>query len=295
MGETVTTDGEDVGITADASISHQAADVEEQPQIKPPEAMSPALPRENIEHRFSLSDEQFSRDRLNTLRDALMLAQSEHPEILALSLFGSMTKGTAKETSDIDAYVFVDSEQVHDGDYELSRQLLDGKDSHVAYQLGTDVQNMYKDCFRKYMFDHSDINKDQIEHLFAVPMCYQIIDEQVEELRKNYQEKSSFNYINHVTDMFHLQMGKGLDKYRSYLIDKLNKLEGSEGDLLWKGIMNEVITVERYREKNAGVNFAVHYPQSLEEATRIYRKSDEKPPLQRLVMPLPPDFSELPM
>lgn len=61
------------------------------------------------EKRFHLSSAEFSRDRLRILREEFKKFQREYPgEVIAFSLYGSMSKGYAEEESDIDGALFFD-------------------------------------------------------------------------------------------------------------------------------------------------------------------------------------------
>jgi len=64
-------------------------------------------PDNKSDKRFLLSREQFSKDRIEALREEIDAMKSKYPEVLSLCLFGSMVKGTAHEESDIDGYLLL--------------------------------------------------------------------------------------------------------------------------------------------------------------------------------------------
>jgi len=55
--------------------------------------------------RFLLSRNPELKERLEILQVLVYEMQKEHPEIISLSLFGSLTKGYATPESDYDGYI----------------------------------------------------------------------------------------------------------------------------------------------------------------------------------------------
>ena len=62
--------------------------------------------------RFVLPREESLRRRLGLVKTALNLLQSSHPEVIGMTLYGSMVTGGAIESSDIDGFVFVEESTV---------------------------------------------------------------------------------------------------------------------------------------------------------------------------------------
>ena len=65
--------------------------------------------------------------------------------------------------------------------------------------------------------------------------------------------------------MFHMAIGQGIEKYRSYLIGKLEGL-GDNGELIWKELIEEAEMMENHL--NSGTN--INYPRTLAEAKIQY-------------------------
>ncbi|PIR82955.1 hypothetical protein COU19_03020 [Candidatus Kaiserbacteria bacterium CG10_big_fil_rev_8_21_14_0_10_56_12] len=59
--------------------------------------------------RYAFSSEARSKDRARTIQTVIEEVRRERPEILAFTLFGSLTKGTAQEDSDLDLNVYIDA------------------------------------------------------------------------------------------------------------------------------------------------------------------------------------------
>lgn len=251
------------------------------------------------EKRFSVSKEQFSKDRLKRLREGFNLLQSERPELAGISLYGSMTKGNALEESDIDGDIFIDTELVQDGDQIFERtEKNEEYGQGFQYELKEDIAKTYSTFIKDYLKEKSELQGDQVKHLRTYPINRQIIDDQIkglidykhqvterdnkrdqideyytrgedppDELKSN-EDPKLFYVAGNVSSLFHLQMGKGLDKYRSYLIDKL-KEAGDEGEQVWQQIIQSTSFMEDYG-KNGYRN--IDLPQTLEQASKIYQK-----------------------
>ncbi len=58
--------------------------------------------------RFILSLDAESEKRLATLQEVVADLKKKYPEIIGLSLYGSLVKGYADRTSDIDGYLLYD-------------------------------------------------------------------------------------------------------------------------------------------------------------------------------------------
>ena len=70
---------------------------------------------ENITKRFVLPREERLKARLDSLKESLDSLQVSHPEIVGMTLYGSMVTGSATESSDIDGFVFLEESKA--GDY----------------------------------------------------------------------------------------------------------------------------------------------------------------------------------
>jgi predicted nucleotidyltransferase len=62
--------------------------------------------------RFKLSPEEFAVERARGIHEAVHELQRSHPEILGMTLFGSLTKGLSRPDSDVDGFIYVDLQRV---------------------------------------------------------------------------------------------------------------------------------------------------------------------------------------
>ena len=68
--------------------------------------------------------------------------------------------------------------------------------------------------------------------------------------------------------MFHLEIGRGIRKYREYLIDKL-AASGETGEEAWKVIIESTEETEQIR-----TDTEKKYPRTLKEAKKVYGLRD---------------------
>lgn len=81
---------------------------------------------EVVTKRFNSPKEEQLKSRLDTLRTTFNTLQQSNPEIIGLTLYGSMATGGAKETSDIDGFVFLEEgktkERLTEEDYHWAEE-----------------------------------------------------------------------------------------------------------------------------------------------------------------------------
>jgi len=66
---------------------------------------------EALQKRFELPKDEQIRERLVSFQNAISSLQESNPEVVGATVYGSMVTGSAKETSDIDGFVFIDAKR----------------------------------------------------------------------------------------------------------------------------------------------------------------------------------------
>jgi hypothetical protein len=69
----------------------------------------------------------------------------------------------------------------------------------------------------------------------------------------------------HIAGMFHLTAGRGIEKYRHYLIERLGSM-GEVGERVW----NSVIGSTEMMEQNLSRDTDKVYPRTLQSASEVY-------------------------
>jgi len=210
-------------------------------------------------HRFRLNES--SSVLLGKLQEGLKDCQEDYPEIVGLTVFGSQVKGVSrspengKGASDIDFYLIVrDSDPSEDsGLYE------------PTYHRSEDVYESFVDQMHKKL----GMGREGFHGLLLL-VSKERIDFEIDKLMQNEGAFSRLGYL------FHMQIGNGLDPFRSYILKRL-KDEGNVGDKIWRDqiikIANEMESgklptdVARKRDTNR----KHMYPQSVNEAIDFYK------------------------
>lgn len=248
--------------------------------------------------RFKLNREEFAKERYSALKKALAEIRKENPEVLSFCMYGSMAKGEAGPSSDIDGYIFVDVEKLQgDPGKKVVETGLnvgerpDAPKSKKAYaKLTRDLEHFYLCKFKRELRKSAVLGDKQLQDIRVLPISRDIIDMQVDELKRSFEnpEKSMRRtpswldenktveveeaVVTHVGDnlsrMFHLDVGGGIRGYRAYLLKKLSGM-GETGERIWHQIIVTTATMEHFSLS------AAKYPQTLEEAQSIYGKRKE--------------------
>ncbi len=262
----------------------------------------PARPKNETDHRFVLSKEQFSRDRILAVKEQVKEMKDKYPEFLSMNLFGSMIKGTAHEKSDIDGVVFVDTDII-------AKRIGLNEDELIKYNerghlvLSQDIAKEYTLAMRNGLKEKTGLSDEFVSDIRTSPISEAVIDMDINKSLKYYRAKDAYDsdydnwvksrpkrgcsiddLINHeksqpkrpeytktdLGQMFNLDVGGGIKKYRSMLIEKLNNL-GADGERIWSDLVE---TAELYEN---GLGSTQRYPRTLEDARKLYSlKSEEK-------------------
>lgn len=231
------------------------------------------------EKRFLLSSEPFAKERMASIQETLREMKHKYPEVLSFCTFGSMVKGTAHEKSDIDGYLFVDADQAAQRHPEESIINMTPKEEYTKHRkeislqayFRPDIRREYEKLLRDSLQQKFDLYDEQVRHIRVLPINREIIDQHVQEL-----EPWATGRADHVVwpspnifAMFHLAIGSGVRPYRRYLLERLGTM-GESGERIWQEIIRNVEMLEQNFQENTGKR----YPKSLEDAQKLYGKTD---------------------
>ena len=196
--------------------------------------------------RFLLSRNPELKERLEILQVLVYEMQKEHPEIISLSLFGSLTKGYATPESDYDGYINIDS--AHE------RQL---GHKHSPNSLA----NMLAESLRARLPN----SKGQINIFESPPLNGKLAI-----IEACGEEKLQWNQ--NIFKLFMLSVGERgkINEYRKIVLDALSS-DRKFGEHKWKLIVGDLFQFEnagfssRFAEKREHL-----YPKTLEEAKKYF-------------------------
>jgi len=242
-------------------------------------------PENKTDHRFVLSREDFLKERLQVIKSELVEIQRKHPEVLSLCLFGSMVKGTAHQGSDIDGFLYVDSETVAQNENSSEGGVVEyDKETNQTY-LTEKIGNKYLTELREGIKSKTTLEDKDVADIRVCPISEKIIDAEIANLLEFHRNMKKYNedldsWIadeskpeptrpEHVSaslgKMFHLDIGGGIRRYRKLFIDKLARL-GDSGEKIW----SSTIMGTEMLENNLSTDKAKHYPRTLAEASAVY-------------------------
>ena len=233
------------------------------------------------EPRFLPATESIAHERLNHFRGTVKEFQKKFPEVLGATVFGSMIKGEqAKETSDIDSFIYIDKDKIPkdigiDNPHDLEQLYL----SKFKNKL-----NLPEDDFQKYYHDLRTkvLSNDILENSIADFIDY---EESHEEYKKMVESTYSFEmleeeknkllkaepplaYINQpISGMFHARVGTGIEKYRQLFLEKINSLSDKNmAEKIWRSVHFNLKTYEQREDENKTIKI----PETLNEALQVY-------------------------
>lgn len=259
--------------------------------------------------RFPLSRSPLSQERLAAVRHAYEHVHHEHPEVLSLTLFGSLVKGATKETSDIDANIYIDADRVaqdHKEEVLVDRKL--DRDIQETFQEDrlSAVSHRWKvfrsDIAAKYIsFIRTQLQKElpaltdrQVRDVFAWPVNEAILAAATDDMVASFRE-----YPQGIdTSDIHLvpfSEGEAAREYTAdarvepsgpffgiFLLSVGNDLrpyrafvierlsrEGEIGEKVWSNIVKYVEAWEQGKEFYE-LPTEKHYPRTLADAQRVY-------------------------
>lgn len=259
---------------------------------------------QTIEKRFVLSKEPFAQERIEAVKQVVDDIKSVHPEVLSFCMFGSMTSGRANPESDIDGYLFVDATKTAGKLSKEQTDIIQTskpEEGSIRTYFTSEVEDEYSGLMRQELMARLNLTAEQVQHVRIRPVSEQIIDEHVKDLQEQVNALREFNSkiiawesrnpkgvgkpIQEVLDyyeqrpkhpslpspsvtlqsMFHLQIGNGIQPFRTHLINQLSNM-GVEGEEIWKEIIQGTEMMESHLRTETGKV----YPKTLEQAKAIY-------------------------
>ncbi len=255
----------------------------------------------NLDKRFSLkrdseqpSEEKvFASEKLHALREAYIKLKEKHPEAVAVTAFGSLTKGEGTPTSDVDAVLYIDFDNA-----SLPNIKTENVFSDIAYEslFPTQTSQTINEAREKYSKEFEEdiiasLNEVQkteamksIEPM-VLPMSFEMIDKivmaetkwttriglgdvysdfytpaQPSKNRPEYRANVAYFML---STMFLMDVGGGIRPYREYLLKKLS--EKRNGPRVWEKIVKVLEEFE-----GGGAQRNVMYPKTLSEAINLY-------------------------
>lgn len=208
-------------------------------------------------HRFALND--ISSDKLNRFRWIIDRLKGDVPDIVGAVIFGSQIVGRSEKDSDIDSYVFVETDKVSDPNkIEKNRKLIQ---SRVSEHFGINEKESRQVRVRE--ISESKI-KDELEKIVNYKMNHKRNDGLVPPL-------VDFGLL------FHLQIGNGLNRYRQIVLRELNNMDEGIANEIWKE--NVVFSIQFGENLGLkGISRAKNnlFPSTVKEAIKKFSTSDKE-------------------
>jgi len=254
------------------------------------------ITREVSESRINIPKDSIAYTRLIETQSVVKELKQEYPEILSLCVYGSNIKGFATQQSDIDGWMFVDSQLLaRDIDIEESTLLEKKKETNrytkckkEEIYFCEEIEYFYDLLIQSEIKERLNLCEIQVQHLRTRPLRKKIIDYNLEYYKRWVNRETLYRKgeknINRLRDyigkppiysgclntgylpyIFHMAIGQGVEHYRSYLVKELTKM-GERGDIIWSEIIEGVEVMEnRFMLKTN-----IKYPRTLSEAKEIY-------------------------
>lgn len=264
--------------------------------------------------RFVISKDEFARERVHALQAAFKEMQAAYPEATALSLFGSLVKGTANEKSDIDAMLVIDPEKIRsldDAGDDKPAVRFNRYDFHlirgnVRYEsmfhwprLRKDLEDTYKRIFSEKIRDIlPTLTDEQLKDIHITPLNEELmrkmLDEVIDSYRK-YPDGVKERYIrfgheiksgeeelpgdirlepNHILYMLFHVDVGGGLPVYRRMILDRLSSEGALGEKIWHRLISSTEAWEQHKDHADDLPTNKRYPRTLAEAQRMYGRSD---------------------
>jgi predicted nucleotidyltransferase len=230
--------------------------------------------------RFEIQSEGFVRERFKAVRKGLDLIKKDNPNILGLTIYGSMVKGRAHEASDIDGYLYIDAERLAREEEESAlnerrepRQVTFnvGEVGKLATYPAEHLYDVFKPLIIARFTESGHLKEEQVQDINVRPISAEIINEHIESMVHKLTEsretgtEAQIEPSQNLFGLFHLAIGHELDTFRTQVIEKLEAL-GGDGELIWRAIINESEKLEQYMYTDTRIN----YPKTLASARKKY-------------------------
>ncbi|MFA6274189.1 MAG: hypothetical protein WC662_03435 [Candidatus Paceibacterota bacterium] len=240
------------------------------------------------EKRFALPINESAKNRLNDFRVAVKEYQKEHPEILGATIYGSMIKGNqAKETSDIDSFLYIDADNIPKENKDPNEKLQNPYSPAFKYRSELlnslnisqkDEENFYEDLkpiiLNSEIIDKNinncikfEIENNNYKKMLNEKYNNEMSEEEKYKLLSQEPVMDKMDFSPEIAGMFHVQIGKGVDKYRHLFLEKLNALPDKKiAESIWEEVHFTLNTFEKRKDTEKKIKI----PSTFDEALKIY-------------------------
>lgn len=248
-----------------------------------------------FKNRFYIQTDKFAKDRIQALKDSVHELKMNDERVVSVVLYGSLSKGTATCSSDIDAFMFV---------RPSSKQLFSIKWGEGIWEelkirtccpfFTKEVDRNYTSSLHKKILERINcLSRDKLTHVQVLPINKRIIDAMIQHIELDTDSEGCFfsevlkkrrqsvhsrvcgpsDPIAYpsvaISALFHFELCDGLQEFREYVIHKLRS-DSKLGDRLWA----EIVCAMESREQNvrySDLPTPNTYPRTLEDASEVYR------------------------
>jgi len=168
--------------------------------------------------RFFLSRNPEIKNWITGLKEVLKDAKERFPEIIGFSIYGSLTKGYAEKSSDIDLKVFFDRSKLPQ---EINEDINKDGLVYILNKLAKTLSLGQKQI--------TNVNRDTISKTEIKEYCQNLL---------KYNDQILFIEANlhRLTDLFLLSISTELQEYRRVCLETLSA-SGEKGEIIWKKLM----------------------------------------------------------
>lgn len=223
-------------------------------------------------NRFRLNE--ISRIKLGGYRLLYEKFSLENPSIVGTTIFGSQVVGRARSDSDIDSYLFIDEDIWNPNGVKNpdARVAIEDNDKDWFEAMTTLGYN-----FRNLVGEKLGLTEVQRIEIRTRLLSKVRIDNEINALMGYTKKRHNFSSVVYpnisIDKLFHLQLGRGLDGYRAYILGVL-KQEGALGELVWQQMMETVEMMERRLQVSRDPKI---FPQTVDQAFKKFRLEHTKP------------------
>ncbi|MDQ5971092.1 MAG: transf 2 protein [Patescibacteria group bacterium] len=232
------------------------------------------------ERRFLPAAESSAKLRLDNFRTGIKDFQKKNPEVLGATVYGSMIKGDqAKETSDVDAFLYIDNETLPEDEKNKNEDVVESEYRNnflKSLNIPEDEASKYYGDLRPKLLDSKTLDNDiksRIEHDNQMKAYKKMLEEKYtydasdEEKEKLLSQEPQFKNDFAISGMFHARVGSGIEKYRRLFLEKVKALPDEEmAEQIWKDVYFDLKTYEERSDPSKKIEI----PSTLKDALRVY-------------------------
>lgn len=245
--------------------------------------------------RYEVAKDDFSRARIQSLRDTHHALEAEFGVPLSFSIMGSLVKGKlltpeTAQGADIDLMVYFDLEKLNNSDRKRERKISRHSGvglvkSLLARPTRDQLKNSFKKVLKKSVLTRLESIKSKLgyekvpdENIWVVGIDNQSIMNALEILEypmvmhdpnsTTEAERIIRSREMRLATFFTLSIGEPVKKYRNQFLAGLAHDSKKYRDEIWKTIKDVVERIER--QGDVPPQIQKQFPQTLEEALKFY-------------------------